>query len=223
MVLRDVAQTIIDSAIRSSLPDEAVKRALKNCHFEKKVHLVAIGKAAWQMARAAVDCIGSQIQDGIVITKYGHIKKEIPGLRLFEAGHPVPDENSCRATEQVIQMVSALGEEDVVLFLVSGGGSALFEKPLIPLADIIGDPLDMIASGPACPDVSTAEQAQEIILKYGLTLSEQAKELLFQSTPKELDNVQTVVTGSVKQLCRTATQECLRLGPIFWAEKRSSI
>lgn len=60
------------------------------------------------MARAAVDCIGSQIQDGIVITKYGHIKKEIPGLRLFEAGHPVPDENSCRATEQVIQMVSAL-------------------------------------------------------------------------------------------------------------------
>ena len=94
MVLRDVAQTIIDSAIRSSLPDEAVKRALKNCRFEKKVHLVAIGKAAWQMARAAVDCIGSQIQDGIVITKYGHIKKEIPGLRLFEAGHPVPDENS---------------------------------------------------------------------------------------------------------------------------------
>lgn len=66
----------------------------------------------------------------------------------------------------------------------------------------------MIASGPACPDVSTAEQAQEIILKYGLTLSEQAKELLLQSTPKELDNVQTVVTGSVKQLCRTATQEC---------------
>ena len=261
MVLRDVAQTIIDSAIRSSLPDEAVKRTLKNCRFEKKVHLVAIGKAAWQMARAAVDCIGSQIQDGIVITKYGHIKKEIPGLRLFEAGHPVPDENSCRATEQVIQMVSVLGEEDVVLFLVSGGGSALFEKPLIPLAelesittqllscgaditeintirkrlsavkggrfgelckparvfavvlsDIIGDPLDMIASGPACPDVSTAEQAQEIILKYGLTLSEQAKELLLQSTPKELDNVQTVVTGSVKQLCRTATQECLRLG-----------
>ena len=65
------------------------------------------------------------------------------------------------------------------------------------LSDIIGDPLDMIASGPACPDVSTAEQAQEIILKYGLTLSEQAKELLLQSTPKELDNVQTVVTGSV--------------------------
>ena len=147
MVLRDVAQTIIDSAIRSSLPDEAVKRALKNCRFEKKVHLVAIGKAAWQMARAAVDCIGSQIQDGIVITKYGHIKKEIPGLRLFEAGHPVPDENSCRATEQVIQMVSALGEEDVVLFLVSGGGSALFEKPLIPLAELENITTQLLSCG----------------------------------------------------------------------------
>lgn len=99
------------------------------------------------MARAAVDCIGSQIQDGIVITKYGHIKKEIPGLRLFEAGHPVPDENSCRATEQVIQMVSVLGEEDVVLFLVSGGGSALFEKPLIPLAELENITTQLLSCG----------------------------------------------------------------------------
>ena len=261
MVLRDVAQTIIDSAIRSSLPDEAVKRALKNCRFEKKVHLVAIGKAAWQMARAAVDCIGSQIQDGIVITKYGHIKKEIPGLRLFEAGHPVPDENSCRATEQVIQMVSALGEEDVVLFLVSGGGSALFEKPLIPLAelenittqllacgaditeintirkrlsgvkggrfaqacapaqvfsivlsDILGDPLDMIASGPAVPDTSTCAQALAIAEKYHLKLSEQAKVLLAQETPKMLDNVTTQITGSVRELCTAAAAACRELG-----------
>ena len=102
------------------------------------------------------------------------------------------------------------------LSAVKGGRFGELCKPArvfaVVLSDIIGDPLDMIASGPACPDVSTAEQAQEIILKYGLTLSEQAKELLLQSTPKELDNVQTVVTGSVKQLCRTATQECLRLG-----------
>lgn len=112
MVLRDVAQTIIDSAIRSSLPDEAVKRALKNCRFEKKVHLVAIGKAAWQMARAAVDCIGSQIQDGIVITKYGHIEeRNTLDCRLFEAGSRLPGENSCRAELKRLSRWSALWEK----------------------------------------------------------------------------------------------------------------
>lgn len=64
------------------------------------------------------------------------LRKKYLDCGFLKQGHPVPDENSCRATEQVIQMVSALGEEDVVLFLVSGGGSALFEKPLIPLAEL---------------------------------------------------------------------------------------
>ena len=74
--------------------------------------------------------LGEKITQGIVITKYGHVQGEIPTVRCFEAGHPVPDQNSFDATEQVMQMTSHLREEDQVLLLISGGGSALFEKPL---------------------------------------------------------------------------------------------
>ena len=80
------------------------------------------------------------------------------------------------------------------------------------LSDIIGDPLDMIASGPAYPDSSTAEQALAIAAKYSLQLSDQALALLAEETPKELTNVETHVTGSVRQLCAAASETCITLG-----------
>ncbi len=72
--------------------------------------------------------------------------------------------------------------------------------------------MDMIASGPAYPDSSTCEQAEAIAKKYGLRLSEQARELLGRETPKHLDNVETQVTGSVRELCAAAAKECVALG-----------
>ena len=166
------------------------------------------------MAKAASDCLGDRINEGIVITKYGHVKEPIERIECFEAGHPVPDENSFKATQAVIEMVSGLNKNDTVLFLLSGGGSALFEKPKITgeelqditnqllacgadiveintirkrlsevkggrfaklcepahvlsivLSDILGDPLDMIASGPACADTTTCEEAWHIVEK----------------------------------------------------------
>ena len=104
---------------------------------------------------------------------------------------------------------------------VKGGRFAQICAPAhvfsIVLSDILGDPLDMIASGPAYPDTSTCEQAVQIVENYGLKLSEQAMELVKSETPKELTNVTTFITGSVKQLCRTAAQTCRELGyePIF--------
>ena len=80
------------------------------------------------------------------------------------------------------------------------------------LSDIIGDPLDMIASGPAYPDFSTCEQALAIADKYGLKLSDTARELLHQETPKTLDNVTTLVSGSVRELCAAASKVCEELG-----------
>ena len=260
--LRQDAQTIIDRALADAMPDSAVRRALE--YFRRpsgRLVLIAAGKAAWQMARAAYDVLGADVSCGAVITKYGHVKGKIGDLELFEAGHPVPDENSYRATARALALVSGLTENDTVLFLLSGGGSALFESPLIPaeemadvtkqllacgadivemntlrkrlsavkggrfaerclpakvfsivLSDILGDPLDMIASGPAYPDSSTSAQAMAIVKKYGLKLSRRAQALLAQETPKTLSNVETHITGSVRQLCASAEETARGLG-----------
>ena len=121
--LRQDAAAIASEAIRSVLPDEAVARALKNREFGSgRLVLVAVGKAAWQMAQAASDILGSRLDRGIVITKYDHVKGNIPRVVCREGGHPVPDENGFAATEEAIGLVSGLSEEDTVLFLLSGGG-----------------------------------------------------------------------------------------------------
>jgi hydroxypyruvate reductase len=148
-----------------------------------------------------------------------------------------------------------------VLLLISGGGSALFEKPLISpralsditgqllrcgadikemntirkrlsavkggrfaqlcapahvysiiLSDIIGDPLDMIASGPAYPDSTTSGDALRIVKKYGLQLPQEAMDLLLLETPKSLGNVRSLVTGSVRVLCQAASDTAAALG-----------
>ena len=122
--LRRDADEIICSSIQAVLPDKAVCRALED--FQPgggRVLLVAAGKAAWQMAHAAVQALG-RVDGGVVVTKYGHVKGEIPGISCYEAGHPVPDDNSFAATEKALALVQGLTAEDTVLFLLSGGGSA---------------------------------------------------------------------------------------------------
>ena len=255
------ARIMIRRSIEAVLPDAAVRRALIECRFPGRVYLVAVGKAAWRMARAAVDALGSAPDGGIVITKYGHAEGPIPGVRCLEAGHPVPDGNSFAAAREALALTADLAPEDTVLFLLSGGGSALFESPLVPaetlrsvterllscgadiveintirkrlsavkggrfalhcaparvftviLSDIVGDPVDMIASGPACPDSSTAADALAVAEKYALPLDPETRALLARETPKRLDNVQTVVTGSVRELCRAAAEASRELG-----------
>ena len=128
--LRTDAEHIVRTAINANLPDQAVTQALEGKHFPGRVLLVASGKAAWRMAQAACRCL-PQIEKGIVITKYGHVMGSLPRMICREAGHPVPDEASFRATGEAIRLVQGLQPTDTVLFLLSGGGSALFEKPLV--------------------------------------------------------------------------------------------
>ena len=120
--MRNDAHRIINHALPAVLPDQAVRRALQNQIFNGRVVLVSVGKAAWQMAKAASDCLGDQIEQGVVITKYGHVKGKIPNTICYEAGHPVPDENSFLGTQAAIDLVSNLKAEDTVIFLLSGGG-----------------------------------------------------------------------------------------------------
>jgi len=145
--LRGDAHRIINRAIRDALPGTAVKEALNRVKLPGKLTLVAIGKAAWEMAAAAQASLGNSIQKGIVITKHGHSRGELPGLRVFEAGHPVPDEDSFQATRDAIDLVEPLGVDDTVLFLVSGGGSALFEQPLVPLEELQAITRQLMACG----------------------------------------------------------------------------
>jgi len=260
-LLRARADAIVAAAIKAVQPDDAVSRALAGQHFPGRVLLVSAGKAAWQMAKAAYSCLGDRIEGGVVVTKYDHVMGPIANFTCCEAGHPVPDENSFAGTQKALDLVSGLTEQDTVLFLLSGGGSALFEKPLVPgevlqditnqllacgagiveintirkrlsavkggrfalacapaqvfsivLSDILGDPLDMIASGPAVPDTSTCAQALAIAEKYSLRLTDEARALLAQETPKELHNVTTQITGSVRELCSAAGNACRELG-----------
>lgn len=117
--------------------------------------LAATGKAAWQMAHAAVEALGS-VDGGVVVTKYGHVKGEIPGVDCYEAGHPVPDDNNFAATEKVLELVQGLTEEDTVLFLLSGGGSALFGKAAASRRGITGYyPACFFASGADIVEMNT--------------------------------------------------------------------
>ena len=146
-LLRKDADEIIRASLSAVLPDAAVRRALKNYRAGKgKTVLVAAGKAAWQMAKAATDTL-KETDDGIVITKYGHVKGELPGICCYEAGHPVPDENSFAATKKVLELVEGLSAEDSVIFLLSGGGSALFELPLITGEELQDITQQMLACG----------------------------------------------------------------------------
>ncbi|MCL1994921.1 MAG: glycerate kinase [Defluviitaleaceae bacterium] len=259
------ATQIIETIVKENMPQKSVEKALARYNFdvEGKIFVVAIGKAAWKMTKAAVDYLGNKIESGICITKYDHGFGDIEGIEICEAGHPTPDENTLAATKKAISLVENLTSEDLVLFLVSGGGSALFEnlkegvsledlqdttKQLLAsgaditemntirkrlstvkaggfaklvepasvfaviLSDVLGDRLDFVASGPCTVDTSTVEDAQDIIKKYGLQLSDTVLQYMQEETVKELSNVTAVVTGSVRSLCESAADVAKKLG-----------
>ena len=255
------AHTIIKNILKENMPSQAVRKALNEHNFTGRIHIVAIGKAAWTMTKAACDfLVCERPTSGIVVTKYGHSQGALPNIDIYESGHPISDENTITATEKCIELAESLTAEDELLFLISGGGSALFEAPLpgvtladiqdvtnqllasaadiveinmirkrlsrvkagrfaklaapakifsIVLSDVLGDRLDSIASGPAYPDSSTLADAMKVVEKYNLKLKHQ-----LQETPKEneLDNVKTVITGSVRSLCDSAAKAAHRLG-----------
>lgn len=132
-LLKSHAKEIYEYAISENMPNEAVKKALEGKKFGGRVILVSIGKAGWEMAKTASEILGNDLDSGIVITKYEHSKGKIENVEIYEAGHPVVDFNGISATKRALEMTSGLNEEDTVLFLVSGGGSALFESLECPL------------------------------------------------------------------------------------------
>ncbi len=140
MDLRKDLFTILDAAINSVKPSSFIKNIFSfdkgfitagKDSFDlskfKKVYVIGFGKASSQMAFEIENILGNKIENGFVVTNYNNAKK-CRRIEVFEAGHPILDENSLRAGERMIEFVSKTGENDLIICLISGGGSALMEK-----------------------------------------------------------------------------------------------
>ena len=158
MSLYTDANSIIEKSIEDVLPDEACKKALQEIDLGQRVHIIAIGKAAWQMAHAAAISLGDQLIDGIVITKYHHSQGPIPKLEIYEAAHPTPDDKGIKATGRAIKLAEGLDEDDCLLFLVSGGGSSLFEDPMISLSDLQDINNQLLGCGASITEINTVRK-----------------------------------------------------------------
>lgn len=187
------------------------------------IYVIGAGKATAAMAAAMEEILPDRIDGGIISVKYGHTEPlsriETP-IEIIEAGHPVPDDAGLLAAKKIMKLVSAAGKDDLVICLISGGGSALLVLPAEPItlaekqevirqllacgaaideinairkhiseikggqlarsvwparlitlmvSDVVGNPMDVIASGPTAPDTSTFSGCLFIMEKYGLT------------------------------------------------------
>lgn len=136
--MREDAYKIIQETIADVMPDRAVAGCMKNLEFTGRVYVVAIGKAAWPMAKTAAEILGGRLEKGIIVTKYQHARGSLKGFKIIEAGHPTPDGNSVLGAKEVVKLAGEISDKDTVLFLLSGGGSSLVELPApgLELADI---------------------------------------------------------------------------------------
>ena len=129
------ALDIISCAIRAADPYDSTKNILNELEKEVggKLTVFSIGKAAVPMASAAQDVFGDEIKTGLLITKYGHCGDfHSDYFEMIESAHPVSDENSILAAERALDIAESLKENDALIVLLSGGGSALMEKSVLP-------------------------------------------------------------------------------------------
>lgn len=253
--MRTDALKIIDAALKASSPRKNVTDALSQREYADNITLIAAGKAACTMAEAAYGVLGNKIKKGYVITKYFHSIPLPDVFDVFEAGHPLPDANSVKHTQTITDAVKNLTGNDKIIFLLSGGASALFENPVIPLetlieitdkllrsgaditeiniirkklssvkggkfanlcpcsidcfilSDVIGDKIEMIASGPCCDDKTSAPDAENIIKKYNLDIK-----LPVDTGKTSVTNAENHIIGSLAMLCDGAKKCAEELG-----------
>jgi glycerate 2-kinase len=256
-------------------------RALFPADLFRTVYVVGFGKASCPMAAAAAEMSSPIIDQGIALTKYGHCAgHKFKRIRVHEAGHPLPDENGVRATNEILGLLKKADADSLVICLISGGGSALLVSPCegisladkqaitdlllrsganiqelntvrkhlsgvkggrlaelaypartisLIISDVMGDSLDVIASGPTSPDATTFAEALAIVKRYGLfesapgtvleVLDKGARGLL-PETPKQGDKiferVSNVIIGNNGRALHAAREKAAFLG--FQAE-----
>ena len=225
--LRASALAIFHAALDAGNPRGAILRALQRdgdrlrvadrAYDLRRVFVIGFGKASAAMAHAVEEILGDKISGGAVSVKYGHTAP-LQKISITEAGHPLPDENSLRGAQKILNLLRETRDDDLVICVISGGGSALLELPVagvsladlrattdmllragatinelntlrkhlsqvkggqlarasnapiisLILSDVLGSPLDVIASGPTAPDSTTCADARAIIARYNL-------------------------------------------------------
>lgn len=222
---------ILSAALEAVDPYAAVKRQMSlqgtklligertyDLDAYRHVYVIGGGKAGGSMAKATEDILGDRLTAGVINTKYGYLA-DTKIVRINEAGHPLPDVAGMAGARQMVDLASEASERDLVICLISGGGSALMTLPVegitledmealtsallrcgatineintirkhisqikggnlsrvahpaevvsLILSDVVGNPLDVIASGPTVPDSSSYAQAWEIVERYDL-------------------------------------------------------
>ena len=277
-----VALGLMRAAIESSDPYTAVRRALKVKDDELVVmgkvfpikgdiYVLAFGKAACSMAKAVEDVLGDRIKEGIAVTKYGY-GLTLKRIRVIEAGHPIPDENSVLGARLGLELAKKVRKNDILLVLISGGGSALFALPedgisledkvrvnelllrsgakihevnivrkhiskvkggklakrvkgiliSLILSDVVGDRLDVIASGPTVKDPTTFRDAYRVLKLYRVwdKLPESVKRHIElglrgekeETLKEDLPNVHNFIVGGSSIACEAAKKRAEELG-----------
>lgn len=230
MRLHDSALEIFRAALNAADPRAAVRRTLRreggrlsvgartyDLAQIRRVFVVGFGKASGAMGQAVEEVLGDRIESGWISVKYGH-GAPLRKIHLHEAGHPLPDDNSLLGARRILELLDQTGTDDLVICLISGGGSAILELPVagvsledlrtltdvllrsgatinqvntlrkhisqvkggqlarrsrapivsLILSDVIGSPLDTIASGPTAPDGTTFADALRIVEQRGV-------------------------------------------------------
>ena len=225
MDIFNASLTAVDpiNAVKRFLKKKGNKLWIKDFSFElnsfENIYLIGFGKAAAAMARGAEEVLGDALKAGIVSVKYGHLDKISAKIKINQAGHPVPDTAGMKGAQEIVSFLKQRSERDLVICLISGGGSAILPLPYegitlaekqettklllacgaditeinairkhisqvkggqlarmtqpatlvtLILSDVIGDPIDSIASGPAAPDRTTFNDCWAILQKYDL-------------------------------------------------------
>lgn len=173
--MRRDAQCIIEGSIADVIPDRAVEEKLQTIELKGKVFIIAIGKAAWGMARVSDKILKDKLYKGIILTKYNHSQGNLDKFEIIESGHPIPDENSIIGAEKIIKLMKEVSEHDTVLMLLSGGGSSLVELPVegVTLADIQNITQQLLFSKADITEINTIRK--KLSLVKGGKISEHIK------------------------------------------------
>ncbi|ACS90656.1 glycerate kinase type-2 family protein [Thermococcus sibiricus] len=279
---KEIALNLMEETIKSADPYEAIKRALKvednrliikerEFPIKGKIYVLAFGKAACSMAQAVEEILDDKIAEGIAVTKYGY-SLPLKKIKVIEAGHPIPDESSMKGAHLGVELAKKVGENDILLVLISGGGSALFMLPedgisledkmktnelllksgakiyeintvrkhiskvkggklaklvkgtliSLVLSDVVGDPLEAIASGPTVKDPTTFQDAYRLLKLYNVweKLPQSVKRHIElgiegereETLKEDLPNVHNFLIASNSLACEAAKRKAEELG-----------